>query len=326
MRLIPALAALVLARLGATAALAGEPAPAPLATVLAPPAVALLHTEASSPLIDPRVAAFDSLLFAELSARPEIILVEREELGAALGEFHLQSRAAADPANAVRIGRWTGARIIVSARATARGPGLSVAARILSVDTGGVLVADAAMDAPSAFASGAKCLADRIATIIVERSAPLLPSPDEEAARLEALRTSLDGRPPRTITLAARETRSAVSPSARFLAAEEIARLWKAAGGLVEREPGAAAPAGSLVVRVDARAEPGLRHGEFAVARGHVSIVVLDPASSRELLRDRQTEIALDASDSRALDIALQKAASALTFRLLRDLPPQARP
>ncbi len=301
-----------------------SPAPGPLL----PPTVALLHTESSSPLLEPRVAVFDALLLAELSARPEIILVEREDLGAALGEFHLQARAVADPANAVRIGRWTGARIIVSARATARGPGLAVAARILGVDTGGVLVADAAMDAPAAFAPGARGLAEKIAALIAEKSPRLLPPPDDEAARLESLRASLAGRLPRAISFAVRETRAsaAAAPSARSLVAEEIARLWEAAGGLAERDPTAAAPAGALLVRTDARAEPGPRHGEFSTARGHVSLVVLDPASGRELLRDRQTEIALESSASGALDAALQKAARTLAFRLLRDLPPQERP
>lgn len=292
-----------------------------------PPALALLHTEASSPLLEPRIESFDTLLFAELSARPGIILVEREALGAVLGELHLQARAATSQATAAQIGRWTGARIVVSARATARGPGLAVAARIMGAETGAVVVADVTMDAPEHFASGASALAGKIAAAVEEKRGQLLPPPEDEAARLETLRAAFANRPPRPIALAIRETRGAAAgPAAHPLVSEEFARIWEAVGGHASREADSATSAGALLLRADARAEPGLRHGEFFSARGHVSLVVIDPAAGRELIRDHQTEIALEGSSSSALDAALRRAARALAFRILLSPSTQSRP
>lgn len=314
------------------ALLAREPAPArtevalPLYARPGPdssshPTVALLKTEASSPLLDPKIAIFDALLFAELAARPEMILVERDELEATLDELHLQRTAATSSANAVHIGRWTGARIIVSARAVANGPGLTVAARIMGTETGAVIVADAAMATPDRFAVGARELADKIAAVIVEKSARLLPPPLDEAAQFDALRVHLNNQPPPPVLLAIHETRGAADSSlASPIVAEELARIWKTLGGQVSRDERAASSTSPLLVRAEACAVPGHRHGDFFSARAHVSIVVLDP-SGRELSRDHQTEIVLEVSGSLALDAALQKAARVLAVRLLRALP-----
>ncbi|MBC8012261.1 MAG: hypothetical protein H7067_19440 [Burkholderiales bacterium] len=314
---------LLLALLAFAPLLAANPPPGPSPH----PVVALLKTEASSPLLEPRIEAFDALLLVELTARPEIILVEREELGGVLDELHLQAQAATSATNAVQIGRWTGARIIVSARATARGPGLSVAARILGTETGAVLVTDITMDAPYQFAAGAGSLAAKIATLIAEKGAALLPPPDDEAAQLAALRAALGGQTPRSIQLSIQESRGAapVAPVIHSLAAEEIARIWEAAGGRASRDPESTSPSDSLLLRAEARAELGLRPGQFVSARGHISLVVIDSASGREIFRDRQTEIVLETSDALALDAALQKSARLLTLRLLRAFSPPVR-
>jgi len=290
------------------------------------PAVVLLKTQASGPLLELKVAAFDDLLFAELASRPTLHLVERDELGAALNEIQLQASATSSSAIPIHIGRWTGARIVISSRAVAQGPGLAVAARIIGVETGRVLVADTAMENPDHFAVGAREMADKIAAIIAAKGDLLLPPPVDEAAQIDALRTLLKSHPPPLALLTLPKPEAAAAPPvSNSVVAEEITRLWEAVGGRVSRDETPSPASDFILIRVEARTDSGPRHGSFFSARAHVSLVVIDPPSGRELLRDHQTEIALEASDILARDAAQKKAARSLTFRLLRALPHPAR-
>lgn len=299
-----------------------------LATVELPrPAVALLKSEVSSALLEPRAEVFDSLLFAELAARPELLLVEREELGAAIDELHFQTAAAASPGGVSRLGHWTGARVLVSARAVAKGRGLTVAARVIGTETGSVIATEIAESDPDRFAAAARELAGKIAAIIAEKSDRLLPPATDEAAELATLRAALKSKPPPFASLTAHETRGADdSRATRSIAAEEIARLWETLGGRISHEDTGSPDAPTPLIRVAARVHPLGRRGELISARAHVSLVVVEPGSGRELFRDRQTEIVLEPSEALALDTALHRAAKTLGLRLLRALPPASQP
>ena len=294
-----------------------------------PPTVALLKTEAASLLLEPRIATFDALLFSELAARPEMILVEREDLDAAFAEFRLPASAATSSTGAVLVGRWSGAGVVIAPRAVARGPGLTVAARILGVDTGLVLVADTSMESGDHFASGARELAAKIATLVQEKHARLLPPPFDESTQLEALRTILNNGAPPTVSLAIRETRGAgpaTSAVANPVIAEELARIWQALGGRLSLENNEGQDSAALLLRIEARAWPGPRHGDFSSGRAQIALVAVDRSSGRELLTDHQTEIALESSEALALELAQRRAIRALGFRLLRALADTHRP
>lgn len=295
----------------------------------APPTVALLNTEAASILLEPRISTFDALLFAELSARPEIFLVEREELGSALDEFRLHSQAGTSATHAVLVGRWMGAGIVISPRAVARGPGLTVATRILGVDTGAVLVTETAMDSSDRFAAGARELAAAIATIIREKHARLLPPPFDEPAQLQTLRALFNNRAPPDLSVAVREIRGPdvdASTMGNPIIAEELSRIWQALDGRTSSENNNDHTGPSLLIRLEARSSPGPRHGDFISGRAQLSITAVDRASGRELHRDRQTEIALETSETLAFEVAQRRAARVLAFRLLRTLAEARRP
>jgi hypothetical protein len=312
MRRFALFAVLFLAGLAITGRAAAEPS--------RPLPVALLKTEASSPLIEPRIAVFDSLLFAELASRSELILVEREDIGAALEEFRLRAGGTTASANAVHIGRWTGARIVVSARAVAHGRGLGVAARILGVETGSVIVVDTSMKSPETFADGARALADKIAATLAEKSAALVPPWLDEDAWLEILRASLKHRPTPPLAFSTHATPGSPEADDERVFSEELSRLWKTLGGQASLDPTASQSHGAVRISAEARTKSGLRHGEFASARAHVSLVLIESATGRELLRDQQTEIVLEASDALAREASLRRSARSLAARLLPAL------
>jgi hypothetical protein len=136
--------------------------------------VALLRTEPASPLLEAMTANFDDLLFAELSARPELILVEREDLGKVLTELELGVVSVTSPAGAARIGRWTGARLLLSSRAVAMPPGIRVVTRILGIETGRVHLVTTEAQRPAEFPEVARALAAELGTRIATKSSDLL--------------------------------------------------------------------------------------------------------------------------------------------------------
>ena len=108
---------------------ATAPAPAPVLTV------AVFDFESKDEAtkdLGPKVA---SLISAQLSANPNLITVEREDLEKALGEQELGLSGTVDPSTAAKVGHLTGAKVLVTGRVFNAGDETMIVAKVIGTET-----------------------------------------------------------------------------------------------------------------------------------------------------------------------------------------------
>src|SRR5580658_9056208 len=82
--------------------------------------------------LGPKVA---TLINADLSAEPNLVLVERAELDKALGEQELGLSGTVTPDSAARVGQLTGAKVLVTGRVFKVEDNLVLVAKIIGTET-----------------------------------------------------------------------------------------------------------------------------------------------------------------------------------------------
>lgn len=298
-----------------------------LATSLAaavPPAVpaAVFDVEAVSPAAKDRAAQFSALLFAGLSNQPGLALVERAQLDVVLGEVALGASGLAEVGSAAKVGKLTGAKVLITARAIGSGAELTFVAKVTGTETGRVFAATKVLAAGESAAEAAEALAAQIAGIVATRAGELLApveNPGERETRLKAL---VAGRRLPSVTVVIPEqhlTRPVRDPAAET----EIARTYGALGG--EILDAGAADRAAVRITGEAMSELGTRRGDFVSCRARVEIKVVEVATGKVLLQDRQTEVAADLAESIAAKNALQAAGAKLAERIVEALAANAR-
>ena len=257
-------------------------APAPVST-------AVFDVDSASPSLKDRTAQFSALLFAGLSTQPGLALVERSQIDSALGELSMGASGLVDPSSAAKLGRLTGAKVLVLARAVGT--------------TGEMTVANS--------------LSDGIAKIISGHAGDLLPPTDTGEAREARLRAAVAGKVLPAVTLAIPEqhiTRPVRDPAAQT----EIARILIGLGFPVYDLE--SADKAAIRITGEAVSEQGSRHGDFVSCRARVEVKVVEVATGRVLLQDSQTEVAADISEVIAAKTALEHAGAKLADRIVAAL------
>ena len=115
------------------------------------------------------------MLITDLSQAPELQIVQRERLEEILREQALQASGRIDDKTAVRVGRLTGATLILLGSATLVGETLRLDAHLLSVEHGAVFGAAFVEGPPAEVLSLEKKLAARLLTLLQINGATQLP-------------------------------------------------------------------------------------------------------------------------------------------------------
>jgi hypothetical protein len=284
-------------------------APAPVST-------AVFDVDAASPSLKDRTAQFSALLFAGLSTQPGLALVERSQIDSALGELSMGASGLVDPSSAAKLGRLTGAKVLVLARAVGTTGEMTVVAKVIGTETGRVYAASQIVGSADVQAS-ANSLSDGIAKIISGHAGDLLPPTDTGEAREARLRAAVAGKVLPAVTLAIPEqhiTRPVRDPAAQT----EIARILIGLGFPVYDLE--SADKAAIRITGEAVSEQGSRHGDFVSCRARVEVKVVEVATGRVLLQDSQTEVAADISEVIAAKTALEHAGAKVADRIVAAL------
>ncbi len=286
-----------------------------LAAELVPPllSTAVFDTEAASAVLKERAGQFSALLLAELSGQPELALVERAQLDMALGELSLGSSGLTDPVTAARVGRLTGAKILVTARAVGTTGEMTVVVKIIGTETSRVFVVSRIVGAGETTAA-ASDLAEKLARVVKTHASELVAPTEAAAVREARLRAAVAGRTLPVVTISIPEQH--LNRPVRDPAAEtEIARTLEIAGFPLVDTPMARRAA--IRITGEAVSEMGMRRGDFVSCRARVEVKVVETATGRILLQDRQTEVAADLAEAVAAKTALEHAGAKLAERII---------
>jgi len=283
---------------------------------LPPITAAAFDVECVSPALKDRAGQFSVLFQAELAAQPNLAMVERAQLDTAVGELSLGASGMVDPSTATKVGRLTGAKTLILTKAIGSPTDMTVVTKIIGSETGRVFAVTEAIGS-SDTQSAAKRLAEKVAAAVKSHATEILAPSEDPTAREAKMKALVAGKNLQTITISIPEqhiTRPVRDPAAET----EIARTLGGLGFSIFEQ--SAAEKVAIRITGEAISELGTRHGDFISCRARVEIKVVDTASGRVLLQDRQTEVVADISEAIAAKTALQNAGVKLAERIIMVL------
>ena len=275
--------------------------------------LAAFDVEATSVALKERATQFSAFFQVGLSSQPGIVMVERAQLDAALGELSLGSSGLVDPATAAKVGRLTGAKVLVFSKAIGSTAEMTVVAKVMGTETGRVF-AVAETVAGGGTTDAANKLSDKVAKIVETHAGDLVAPEESTSAREARLSALVAGKtlPALTVTIPEQHLTQPVRDPA---AETEIAHTLGGLGFTLLDQ--SAAEKATIRIVGEALSEAGMRRGDFISCRARVEIKVIEIASGRILLQDRQTEVAADISEAVAAKTALQHAGAKLAERIV---------
>ncbi len=256
------------------------------------------------------------LLSAELSSAPELMLVERDELDRILKEHELNLSGLVGADDAIKAGRLTGAKLLITGSVIDTGTDRYLVAKVISTETSRVLGATAKGKVSDNVGDLVTKLSEQVVNVVRERGATILPAVESRADRLAKLKKALDGKPSLTVMVKVAERH--VGAPRIDPAAETELTLWCKELGWTTIDPltgneGAA----DILITGEGMSEFASRRGGLVSVRARVEVRVIDRKTGAILAIDRQTERVTDSTELIAGKDALQQAAATIAERLL---------
>ncbi len=275
--------------------------------------LAVFPFETSNPEERERGQAFAELLAAQLSTSPTLILVERAQIDAALGELELGLSGAVSADSAAGVGGMVGAQALVTGRLIHFGDRTKVVAKVIGTETGRVFMASEDVLGQDELDRASKVISEKISKIVADHRTELLGNPVTFESIVASLKASVDGRKLPTVHVSIAEqhlSRPVPDPAAET----EIKRVLEALGFKLV---GADA---EVSVSGEAFSEFGMRKGNIVACRARVETKVEDKRGDHGMWVDRETIGAVDIAEHTAAKSALQAAGLRLADRLVKKI------
>lgn len=275
--------------------------------------VAVLDLEGTEPKLKERGTQLALLVTTQLSTQDGVTTVERQELAKLLGEQELGNSGMVDQATAAKIGHLTGAKVLVTGRVFTVAGETTAALKVMSTETGRVygVAENFSPDAPPAGPAGK--IAAQIGAILQSKGDTLVARVVSDDDRAGRIKQKLAGKSLPTVALAIPEQHIS-SPVIDPAAETEIGLILGKAGFTVLT--GEAAGKADFTIKGEAFSEAGIRRGGLVSCRARLEVKVVENASQRVALADRQMTWAVDTAEHVAAKTALQRAGAELAERI----------
>lgn len=261
-------------------------------------------------------AKVTDLLFAELVAKPEMYLVDRDELSKVLTEHELNLSGAVNPEQGIQVGQLTGAKLIVTGSVLQVESTLYLVAKIIGTETTSVLGASVKGKTDDDLGRMVEKLADEIAETISTKSDKLIAKTLTKEDRLAALKKTLGDKKRPSVVVSVKErhvSQIVIDPAAQT----ELEMYAKESGFVVvDRIEGDKSDADILIVG-EGFSEFSGKIGNLVSVKARLEVKAIDRRSGRVLAVDRQTTVTLDLTEQIAGKTALQDAAAKIAERML---------
>lgn len=260
-----------------------------------------------------------TILFARLSTSEEIVLVERTELDRIVDEAALNLSGMVNPAQAIRVGQLTGARLLVTGTIFDIDGRLMIVSKVIGTETGRVMGVSVDGDSDTDISTLATRLASKIESLVREKSAVLVAETGTEQQLLEALRQRLSGYAKPTLVVDIHERH--INRPAKESAAEHALLLYGKQLGfeIVDKDSQKAARA-QVLLTGNGFSEYTMRRGELLGVKARLEVKAVEQHSGKILAAERQSEMVVDVSEITAAKNALAQCADRIAQRMLPQL------
>jgi TolB-like protein len=258
------------------------------------------------------------LLFGELVAVPELMLVEREELKRVTDELELGLSGMVSPSNAAAVGQLTGARIIITGSVIEADRSLFLVVRIIGTETSRVLGASVKGRIDDDLSTLVEQLAQKTAETILQRANELVAPADKPEDRIAELKKKLGdaARPVISVRIPEQHIGRPVPDPA---AETEIKMLARAVDFEV-LDAGGQGKQPDIVIEGEGFSEFAVRRGNLISVKARLEVKAVERSTGKLIAVDRQTVVAVDVAENIAGKTALQQAGAQVAERLLPKL------
>ena len=259
------------------------------------------------------------LLFVNLVARTELVLVDRKDFQKALSEQELGLSGMVKPDEAATVGRLTGAKLLITGSILDVGESRYLVAKIIGTETSRALGASVKGKKGDQIDTLVEALADKVADTIAKRGAEIVPKPLQTKDYAAAIRQKV-GKAAQPL-LSIRISESHVGQMIVDPAAEtELTLLANQTGFPVVDPKESNAPRPAIKITGEAFSQFATRRGDLTAVKARLEVKAVDVETGKVLCADRQVAIAVDLAEQIAAKTALQQAAAELAERLLPKL------
>ena len=266
--------------------------------------------------LGPKVA---TLINANLSAEPQLIIVERSELEKALGEQELGLSGTFTSDSAAKVGQLTGAKVLVTGRVFKADEQTIIVAKIIGTETSRVYGEVVTGKPGAAITDLSAELAKKIAADVAQKGDTLVAKVESLEDRLAKIKKALGDKKLPAVSVKIEEQhfgQHVIDPAAQT----EMSLILQQCGFTLADDNSTNRPA--IAITGEAFSEFGMSKGNLKSCRARIEIKARDVASGKIISVDRQTSVAVDIAEHIAAKTALQNGVDELTERLLPKLVP----
>lgn len=259
------------------------------------------------------------LLFAELIACDELMLVERESIATVFAELKLNQSGVVKADEVAQVGKLTGAKLLISGSVLQVKGDLYLVAKVIGTETSRLSGASVKGAANSDLGDLVKALAEEVKTVVAKKSDTLLPKVVAEADWLAEMKNQLRGKklPSMTVAIGERHVgESVLDPAAQT----EFERLLTELGFEVVDSENANAVRADVIIKGQALSEFATRRDDLVSVKCRVEVKAMQQADGKLLTSDAETAMSVGLAEQIAAKSGLQATARTLVGRVVTKL------